>query len=191
MSIEVNGMYLQFREMAYEGEFTRELEDWLYRIRKSLTNSKWTICWVKQPSPPVRFGIVLLDLPKVPWYMSGNPMMCLMANELYEKHLPRLKKALERHKAPEGTYRVSNLGVDHSNLLKDEYDWLGSHHRRKVEAFVKRVERGDYVDKKGSPCDTCVDEAQFMGCHGCDWNEDDYEDEEEGYHYDPYEDSPP
>jgi len=166
-------MYVQFRE--FEPTFSTDL-GWVEKARKLLEKTNWAISTYDG-----KVGVVLLDLPKVPWYMEGSPILCFMINERLEKQLPELEEALKRT-MPEGRWKLNNLGVDHSSLLDERHDW-GSDYE-KVKRFVERVNKGEFIDPEGSPCDVCVDEQQFYECPFCEYNPlADELDEEEAWEY--------
>jgi len=173
-------MYVGVKELESSKPIPTE---WIEKIRRYLWNSKWAV-GVHRKNPK-KIAIVLLDMPKVKWYMAGSPITVFMQNSLMEKHYPRLEKALKKHPLPEGSYYIRDLGIDHSQLdgFKGEYDW--GRHERKIKAFQKKMDRGDFIDKTGTPCDTCVDEQRFYGCPYCIFNPlaDEYDDDD----YDGYE----
>jgi hypothetical protein len=169
--MEVNiEMYVQFRE--FEPKFSTD-HRWVEESRRLLENTNWAICTYDN-----KVGIALLDLPRVPWYMEGSPILIFMTNQLLENQLPPLEEALKKT-MPHGEWRLNNLGVPHSALLDPRYDW-GSD-REKVERFLEKVNKGEFIDPEGSPCDVCVDEQQFYGCPFCEYNpladENDWEEE--------------
>jgi len=180
-------MYVGVKEL----KATKNFEDsWLFRVRRALRNSKWAVGLHRTEHDKI--AIVCLDLRKVPWYEADSPIVVLMQNAQLDKHFPRLEKVLKKHPLPKGEYVIQSLGIDHSNLNNFKGDYFWGLHEGKIHSFQKKVDRGDFVIKTGSPCDTCVDEAQFMGCHGCTYNEfeDDYDyenmDDEEEKYYDSY-----
>ena len=173
-------MYTQFKVLTFEKSIPREAVD---LMRKGFKGQPLAVGVCKQDS--AKMAIALLDLPKVPWYEAGSPILCFMQNEVWDR--PGLKDALKKTMDKvgpmlHGQWHIENLGVDDSNLdsKNAEYDWGPD--ERKVHAFQKRVAKGAFIDQSGIPCDTCVDEQQFYGCPNCDWNvgaqENEYEQEE-------------
>ncbi|NVM24169.1 MAG: hypothetical protein HWN68_20615 [Desulfobacterales bacterium] len=160
-------MYVQFKEMTYEKPIPKEVLD---TLRKSL--KKHPLAFGIKKGKPNVLAMVLLDLPKVKWYMSGSPIVALMADSQWTDEL---KKALDdaiKQVVPllKGKWHIQNLGVPSEQLngKSDEYDW--DLDTKKVHKFQKDVEKGKFIDETGSPCDTCVDEQQFYGCPFCDFN---------------------
>lgn len=160
-------MYVQFKELTYEKPIKNEV---LTTLRSFL--KKYPLAFGMKKNDRKTMVMVLLDLPKVPWYMSGSPMVALMANSQWTDELKEQLDIAIKNVAPmlKGKWHIQNLGVPTKQLngKSDEVDW-GSD-EKKVHKFQKNVENGKFIDKSGSPCDTCIDEQQFYGCPDCDYN---------------------
>lgn len=158
-------MYVGVKELEAENAFEQE---WLRKIRKVLSKTKWAVGVHRKESRKI--AIVLLDMPKIKWYMAGSPLTVFMQNSVMKEHSPRLINALKSFPLQKGTYHIQDLGIDHSQLdsFKGKYDW--GKHEGKIKKFQQKMDRGDFIDETGSPCDTCVDEQQFYGCPDCDYN---------------------
>lgn len=163
-------MYVGVRELNAEKPFPKE---WLEKVRKALSKSAWALGVGRQQ--PKKIAIVLLDMPKIKWYMAGSPITALMQNSVTEKHRKPLNDALGFNSLLNYGFKnteiyMRDLGIDHTQLdsFKGEYDW-GSH-EKKIRKFQKDMEKGKFIDSTGMPCDTCVDEQQFYGCPHCDYN---------------------
>jgi len=179
-------LYVQFKEMTYEKAVPQDVIDFM---RKSL--KKHPLAFGIKKTDPNTMAMVLLDLPKVPWYMAGSPMVVLMANSQWTKELKNALDQTLKEVTPmlQGKWHIQDLGVPSEQLngKSDEYDW--GLDTKKVHRFQKDVEKGKFIDKSGSPCDTCVDEQQFYGCPDCDYNplademaeEEDYDPEYDDY----------
>jgi len=161
-------MYIQLRELTFEKPIPAEVIDTLRRHFK-----KVPLAVGVSKVDPKKMAIVLLDLPKVPWYMAGSPIIIFMSNDLIEK--PETKKAIQaalQEVGPKirGEWHISNQGWDSESLDSQSatYDWASD--EKKVQRFQNKVRKGKFIDESGSPCDTCVDEQQFYGCPNCDFN---------------------
>ena len=132
-------MYTQFRELKSNEPFKPEI---IENMRENI-GKRVPLAVGQSTKDSSIIALVIVDAPEIPWTMAGSPMMILFQNDITGSK--RIQGATQRafKDFPEGDYHLKDLGVDHSNLLSQEFDWGKDY--RKVAIF--KVSRQENISK--------------------------------------------